>query len=73
MKYIFYSIILFTLFCGILTAQTDEGSSGFDNGFFIRSADSSFVFRPFGLIHTDLRVIKVCKLILMKLNLQHFL
>ena len=57
MKYIFYSIILFTLFCGILTAQTDEGSSGFDNGFFIRSADSSFVFRPFGLIHTDLRVI----------------
>lgn len=57
MKYIFYSIILFTLFWGTLTAQNDEGSSGFDNGFFIRSADSSFVFQPFGLMHTDIRVI----------------
>lgn len=57
MKYIFNSIIVSILFLGTISAQSDEGSSGFDNGFFIRSADSSFVFQPFGLIHTDLRVI----------------
>jgi phosphate-selective porin OprO/OprP len=40
-----------------LWAQEQEGAAGFDHGFFIRSADGAFVFRPFGLIHTDLRIV----------------
>ena len=38
-------------------AQVQEGKSGFDHGFYIQSADGAFVFRPFGLIHTDLRLV----------------
>ncbi len=56
MKTLFYSAIFIVVFYGTLSAQEQQGSAGFDNGFYIRSADGSFVFRPFGLIHTDLRI-----------------
>ena len=39
-----------------VSAQEQAGKSGFDHGFYIQSADGAFVFRPFGLIHTDLRL-----------------
>ena len=56
MKTLYYSAIFIVVFYGTLSAQEQQGSAGFDHGFYIRSADGSFVFRPFGLIHTDLRI-----------------
>jgi hypothetical protein len=35
-----------------------DNLAGFDHGFYIRSKDGSFVFRPFGLIHTDFHLIQ---------------
>jgi hypothetical protein len=37
-------------------AQDEAATAGFDHGFYLRSADGAFVFRPFGLIHVDVRV-----------------
>jgi len=51
--YLFFSIILQSL----TSLKAQEKSAGYDNGFYIRSADSSFVWHPFGLIHTDLHLI----------------
>ena len=52
-----YGLIIFIwLINCALFAQANEGSVGFDNGFYIKSGDSSFIFRPFGLIHTDLHL-----------------
>ncbi|OGU33200.1 MAG: hypothetical protein A2057_14770 [Ignavibacteria bacterium GWA2_35_9] len=56
MKYFLYCIVLLSFICQSLNGQ-DDGSAGFDNGFYIQSDDGSFVFRPFGLIHTDLRIL----------------
>lgn len=39
-------------------AQAQADMVGFDHGFYIRSKDGAFVFRPFGLIHTDFRLIQ---------------
>src|SRR3989339_278953 len=56
MKVSMFIIVFLCGFYGTLSAQEQDGAAGFDNGFYIRSADGSSVFRPFGLIHTDLRV-----------------
>lgn len=47
-------VFLILLFAGLTSAQ--EKSAGYDHGFYVRSADGSFVWHPFGLIHTDLRL-----------------
>jgi len=50
-----FILLLGVLHCAV-SAQEPERAVGFDHGFYIRSADGAFVFRPFGLIHTDLRI-----------------
>ena len=57
MKALFYIFIMLIAYYSSLAAQEDEGSAGFDHGFYIQNADGSFVFHPFGLIHTDLHII----------------
>ena len=47
-------VFLILLFAGLTSAQ--EKSAGYDHGFYVRSADGNFVWHPFGLIHTDLRL-----------------
>jgi len=55
-SYNVFIVYIISLFLGSNILFPQEKSAGFDNGFYIRSADGSFVFRPFGLIHTDLRL-----------------
>ncbi len=56
MKRAFYFCAIMCMYYATSYAQEQNGSAGFDHGFYIRSADGSSVFRPFGLIHTDLRI-----------------
>ena len=50
-------LILLSVFSNPICAQTQKDMVGFDNGFYIQSKDGAFIFRPFGLIHTDFRLI----------------
>jgi hypothetical protein len=53
----FCLLIFLSVFYYPVRAQTQEDMVGFEHGFYIRSKDGAFVFRPFGLIHTDFRLI----------------
>lgn len=44
---------ILTLLPAVGSAQSDGVLAGYQYGYFIRSADGAFVFRPFSLIHSD--------------------
>jgi len=54
---LFFLVIFLNVLSYPVFAQAQDDIAGFDHGFYVRSKDGSFVFRPFGLIHTDFRMI----------------
>jgi len=57
-KQLFFLLIFLNVLSYPVFAQDQDDLAGFDHGFYVRSKDGSFIFRPFGLIHTDFRVIQ---------------
>ena len=57
-KQLFFLLIFLNVLSYPVFAQDQDDLAGFDHGFYVRSKDGSFIFRPFGLIHTDFRLIQ---------------
>ncbi len=57
-KQLFFLLIFLNVLSYPVFAQDQEDLAGFDHAFYVRSKDGSFIFRPFGLIHTDFRLIQ---------------